>query len=380
MNILKFLHCADIHLDMPFTSLGADTKRSSVRRQDLKDVLAFIVDTAKNKKAHMILISGDLYEHKYIRRSTINHVNELFKSIPDIKIVMVPGNHDPYASNSLYQNYSWAKNVFILCPEKSFVYFEDINTCVFGMGFENSNRLEPSIPDIALNKGCFNILMLHGTVDMNFGKTVLNPVSSHSLATTGMDYIAMGHFHNRAENIGGYGNIFNPGSPEPLGFDEEGEHGVFLCTLYNESYDKRKILEYEFVRTFKKQYYNMELDITGLDTYEKIEEKINELIKNVSSNSLVSIRLKGLTEYELGKELKQIEDKLNEMFFFVKIINDTRLSYNIDEISCEPGLRGIFARKMLKKIEDEKDEEIKSKLKRALDFGLIALEKGKIDI
>jgi len=153
---------------MPFTSLGADTKRSSVRRQDLKDVLASIVDTAKNNKVHMILISGDLYEHKYIRRSTINHVNELFKSIPDIKVVMMPGNHDPYASNSFYQNYSWADNVFILCPEKSVFYFEDIDACVFGMGFENSNRLEPSMPDITLNKDYYNILMLHGTVDMNF--------------------------------------------------------------------------------------------------------------------------------------------------------------------------------------------------------------------
>ncbi|KNY29809.1 metallophosphoesterase family protein [Pseudobacteroides cellulosolvens] len=380
MNKLKFLHCSDIHLDMPFTSLGGDTKRSSARRQDLKDVLSFIVDTAKIEKVHMILISGDLYEHAYIRRSTINHVNELFKSIPQIKVVMMPGNHDPYASNSLYQNYSWADNVFILSPEKSFFCFEDINACVFGMGFENSNRVEPAMPDITLNNDYYNILMLHGTVDMNFGKTVLNPVSSHNLADWGMDYAALGHFHKRAEDIGGYGCIFNPGSPEPLGFDEEDEHGVFLCTLYRESADLRKKLEYEFIRTSKKQYYNMELDVTGLNTYEKLVEKLKDLLKNVSSNGLVSIKLKGFSEYELGLSLKQIEEDFNEKVFFIKLIDDTRPPYSIDEISNEPGLRGLFVRKMLRKIDDEKDERNKEKLKRSLDFGLKALEKGKIDL
>jgi len=37
-----------------------------------------------------------------------------------------------------------------------------------------------------------------------------------------MDYIALGHFHNTLRGVGKSENIYNPGSPEPLGFDEEG--------------------------------------------------------------------------------------------------------------------------------------------------------------
>lgn len=380
MNKLKLLHCADIHLDMPFTSLGADTKRSSGRREDLKQVVSCIVDIAMNEKVHMILVCGDLYEHAYIRRSTINHVNELFKSIPDIKVIMIPGNHDPYASNSFYQNYSWADNVYILSPENSFFWFKDINACVSGMGFENTNRIEPAIPQIPINSEYFNILMLHGTVDMNFGKTVLNPVSSISLAASGMDYIALGHFHKKTSDIGGHGRVFNAGSPEPLGFDEEGEHGVFLCTLSTETHGKRKRLEYEFVRTSKRQYYNLEVDITGFETDEQVLEAIMELIKNVPSTSLATVRLKGFTESDFNPSLKYIEESLNERIFFIKLIDSTSPSYNFDEISSEPGLRGLFVRKMIKKIDEEKDDEVKTRLKKSLDLGLKALEKGKIDL
>jgi DNA repair exonuclease SbcCD nuclease subunit len=365
---------------MPFTSLGGDIKRSSAKRQDLKDVLSYIVDIAKNEKVQLILICGDLYEHAYIRRSTINYVNGLFKSVPHIKVIMIPGNHDPYASNSFYQNYSWADNVFVLSPQKSFFCFEDIKACVFGMGFENSNRVEPAIPQILINNEYHNILMLHGTVDMNFGKTVLNPVSSGSLAAVGMDYVALGHFHKRAADIGGYGRLFNPGSPEPLGFDEEGEHGVFLCTLHRVPDDRRKKLDYEFVKTFKRQYYNMELDITGFNTDEQITEKIEGLIKNVHSTSLVSLRLKGFTENDFNINLNQIEKSFNERVFFIKLIDCTSPSYNTDEISSEPGLRGLFVRKMLKKIDDEQDEGVKIKLKKSIELGLKALEKGKIDL
>jgi len=65
-------------------------------------------------------------------------------------------------------------------------------------------------------------------VDLDFKDSRYNPMSSGELALLGMDYIALGHFHNTLRGVGKSENIYNPGSPEPLGFDEEGEHGVFI--------------------------------------------------------------------------------------------------------------------------------------------------------
>jgi len=40
--------------------------------------------------------------------------------------------------------------------------------------------------------------------------------------------------------VGKSENIYNPGSPEPLGFDEEGEHGVFIGRIDFVSKEEKK--------------------------------------------------------------------------------------------------------------------------------------------
>ena len=60
---------------------------------------------------------GDLYEHSYIRQTTIEYINSLFMQIPSTKILIVPGNHDPYIKNSFYNTFKWSENVKIFNGE-----------------------------------------------------------------------------------------------------------------------------------------------------------------------------------------------------------------------------------------------------------------------
>jgi len=71
--------------------------------------------------------------------------------------------------------------------------------------------------------------LLH--LEQKDSKNAWNPLQSSTLDRLEMDYIALGHFHSRLEGVGAKHNIFNPGSPEPLGFDEEGSHGIFIWVL-----------------------------------------------------------------------------------------------------------------------------------------------------
>ena len=81
---IKLLQCGDLHLDAPFTSLadsdslGIDDKPEQ-RRNDLRLVLSRIVETAAAQQVDLLLICGDLYEHNYIRKSTIHYISDLFK-------------------------------------------------------------------------------------------------------------------------------------------------------------------------------------------------------------------------------------------------------------------------------------------------------------
>ena len=92
---------------------------------DLKDTFQKIINMAHEEEVGLIFICGDLYEHDYIRRSTIDFINHAFKSIKDIKVFIVPGNHDPWVKGSYYMNYEWANNVNIISKDNPYVHLKE---------------------------------------------------------------------------------------------------------------------------------------------------------------------------------------------------------------------------------------------------------------
>jgi len=368
-------------MDMPFSSIGAGDGKSSLRRQDLREVFSKITDAAKKEKADLLLISGDLYEHRYVKKSTINYINELFNGIPDVRVLILPGNHDPYTIDSYYRNYNWSGNVHILCKDRPHVFLEDINTCIYGAGLGEVYVESRPLHHIRLkDPQLVNILMLHGTLDMNFGKNVYNPVSSEDLESLCMDYIALGHFHTRILGAGSAGRIFNPGSPEPLGFDEPGEHGL-IAGCISKADGKESIVETRFINSNIKYCGTVELNISDLSSNREVIERIeNTISSNDMSNGLFSITLKGYIEPDFEIDTVQICNAFREKTFYFKVKDETAPAYDIFEIAKEPGLKGLFAAKILARIEKAGDESERKLIMKAFHYGIEALEYGKLDI
>jgi exonuclease SbcD len=372
MKEIRFLHFSDMHLDMPFTSLGADSGKSEIRRQDLLKVFRRIIGTAQRENADLVLIGGDLYEHDYVRKSTISYINDCFKSIPDIKVVITPGNHDPYTSDSYYRLFNWSENVHILRPDKPLVELADLRLCVYGGDFRES------IPSVKSSQ--INILLSHGTLDMNFGDRVHNPLDSSFLDSLNMDYIALGHIHKRHEALGGKGIIYNPGSPEPLGFDEPGEHGIFLGTIKKDDNGKSSVSA-TFLKVNEKDYQNIVVDISGSCSDEQTG---NIILKSLGdkdlSRTLLKITLRGYVEPGYKADTGFLESRFSGKAFFIKINDETVPDYDFDSLSAEPGLKGLFVRKMMKLIAAAESPKKKEIYTRALYYGIEALEHGEIKV
>lgn len=387
MKRVKFLHCADMHLDSPFTSLGADTGKASERRRDLRQTFGKIMDIAKTEKVDLVLISGDLYEHNYTGKSTIAYINDKFREILHTHIFIIPGNHDPYVANSFYRNYAWSSNVHILCGDNPEVVLHDLKTCVYGIGFKDFRQEAAQIRDIKLSqKDYINILLLHGTVDMDFRQDnhLYNPVGSSELAGLGMDYIALGHFHGRSDDIGGHGLIYNPGSPEPLGFDETGEHGVYIGSISKDG-DGHRCLDMSFRCTGKRYYANMDVNISGCDTEEKVEDRIRAAVEgnrcgHGEKDGLFHVTLKGYAKPGLKIDTRQLTSCFKDRVFFMKIKDNTAPDLDFDAIKREPGLRGLFARKIFQRMEKTEDQHQRELLLKSLYYGIEALDSGKVEI
>lgn len=387
MGRIKLLHCADIHMDAPFTSLGAKADKAALRQQDLRDTFDRIIDTAKAEGVDLLLISGDMYEHSYVKRSTINYINGRFGEIPEVEIFLVPGNHDPYLSNSLYQNSEWNRNVHILTSKRPCFVMERLQACVYGIGFEDFFECRSAISDIGhVNPEYVNILLIHGTVDMEFAQSAHNPVKSQDLSELCMDYIALGHFHNRIDDLGGYGLIYNPGSPEPLGFDEPGSHGAYIAVIEKDE-DKGKQLDIRFVPLNKRFYSSIEVDVSGCAADSQVIRHVEAAVykeSGIAFNSLSDCILKVCLKGYLDKDFKLNEARILSYFadklFYLKIENDTTPDYNFSELADETTLRGLFTRKIYALINKAQSDDERKRLMKALYYGLEALEQGKVDV
>ena len=127
---MKFVHIADMHFDSPFTTLSDKGNLGEQRRLEQRKIFKKVIEYIKENKIEYLFISGDLYEHQYIRKSTIEYINNLFKEIENTKIFISPGNHDPILKKSYYNNFIWNKNVYIFNSEKKKQIYMDMDLMI----------------------------------------------------------------------------------------------------------------------------------------------------------------------------------------------------------------------------------------------------------
>ena len=205
---MKFVHIADMHFDTPFRLLSDRADLGEIRRLDQRKAFKKMIEYIKQNEIPYLFIAGDLYDAEYIRESTIKYINDLFKEIPNTKIYITSGNHDPYIKNSYYETFPWNENVKIFTGKIEKVENEEFN--LYGYGFEDFYCSNSKIEDIKLeNKEKLNILLTHSNLDGR-DKTGrdYNNLSSKELKEIGFDYIALGHIHKK--NIEENNNIVYP--------------------------------------------------------------------------------------------------------------------------------------------------------------------------
>lgn len=367
---IKLLHCGDLHLEAPFTSLSDVDGRPGQRRQELKQILGRIVELAAAEQVDLLLICGDLYEHGYTRKSTMHFICDQLQKIPEIPVLIIPGNHDPATPDSFYKNLSWPSNVHILKEDNTFYEHSDTYTRVYGC-----------LPSVGkLDRAGINILMFHGTLDMPFSTDAYQPVFSTELEECGFDYCALGHFHSRIQGAGVKKRIFNPGSPEPLGFDEEGEHGVFITTIEKQPGEDSNV-QAVFKMLNLRHFVNMNVQVGGCLTDEQVALKTASAMEDAAgSEDFYHITLQGYLSHDFRIDAFIVAGLLKDRAFYIKITDHTTPDYDFEQIADEPGLRGLFTRKMLDRAAKAPGAEERRLVMQALYYGMEAIDEGSVCI
>lgn len=360
---MKFVHIADIHFDSPFVNLSDKEYLGDLRRLDQRKVFKKVIEYIKENNIEFLFISGDLYENNYIKKTTIEYINNLFKEIPETKIFISPGNHDPYIKNSYYNKFHWNENVKIF--NSKIEKFETENVDFYGFGFNDFYCTESNLENLEIeNKNKLNILIMHGTLDgASLEEKQYNSIKSKILEEKGFDYVALGHIHKLDYNSYENQRIVYPGSLISLGFDELGKHGMIVGNL------EKNDINLEFIPLDEKEFKIKELDVSLIDSKEELIENLNEL--NFEENYLVEIYLIGKRNFEINTyELYKLI--INNQI--IKIKDRTTINYNLEKIAEENTLKGIFVKKMLDKLNNTESLEEKEVLEKAVEIGLDSLK------
>ncbi len=383
---MRFIHMADIHFDSPFKVLTDKRDFGTKRRLEQREAFKNAIEYIKKEKIPYLFIAGDLYDQDNIRESTIEFINNLFKTIPDTKIFISPGNHDPFLKNSVYNTFNWNSNVTIFSDEIKRIELEDVD--IYGYGFSDFYCANSKVEEIKIeNKNKINILLVHGALDSSKKIDLkYNPITTNKLKEIGFDYIALGHIHKRTEE--NKNNIIYPGSMISFGFDELGKHGMLDVNiekntekinnnknneennyLINEkiNLNNKNKIKIDFIKLDNRIFEEKNINISEIYSEEELIEKINSIKEN--ENIFLKIILEGSKNIEINEnELCKLASNKN----ILKIKDETKIKYDIDELAKQNNLKGIFVKKVLEQVKQgEIDEEVS---KKVIEVGLNSFE------
>lgn len=363
MDTLKIVHCADLHLGAELPSLG---ERAAQRRQELLQTFFRIVQLCKQERANALLIAGDFFEGA--GGSSSREVMHALGEIPDTVVAIAPGNHDYYCAASPYAEEGWPKNAVIFRSALEYREFPEKRLRLWGAAFTGTYQEEPLLRARAPRDDYINICALHGDLAAEGQKTPYNPVTSAQIEASGMDYLALGHIHKRSEILKrGETSFAYPGCPEGMGFDEPGEKGVYVGTVYKGG------AELSFSRVCRRMNLEASADITAANSDRAAAEIALHALERAHGpqfrEHLYKLTLTGAPQ-GYTPDCAAVAGLLSEEghLYYAKVKNGVRPAEDLELLGNELSLKGIFVRRMLERMRAGKDAADE----RALYLGLKA--------
>ena len=381
MTAIRFIHAADFHLDAPFR--GGRQGYGQIRRADVRQVFTSMITLALAEKVHLLLLCGDLFEQDGVTRDTLAFLQRELRRLNDTQVVLLPGNHDPLSVNSWYHAVSWPAHVHLLPVAGTRAAILDLPALgihLAGFGFSGVVQDAPDFTSLpAPRPDRLNLLLLHGSLDAPPSARAYHPVTTDQLRQTGYDYVALGHYHH-AFILPGTPTIANPGSPEPLGFDEPDAHGVLLGEMSRVTSGVQ--VQVRPVALARREYVARALDVTDMADPESLRFQLAGLLHDLDpSRHLPLVRLTG-TPME-PPDTTSLTEWFDDSWLLYRLVDDTYPPLHPHAGLSAGSLAGVFCDRMDRRISEAEvagEADRVEMLRQARRAGLEALAYGAVHL
>lgn len=377
---MKIIHCADVHLDSRLLA-NLEERKARQRREEILHTFLKMIDYAVENGVEAVLIAGDLFDTRRVSAGVRSAVDSAIRNHPDIDFYLLKGNHD--AAGFLDAVEELPENLKLFSEQwTSYVLDAERQGRLVLTGAElvpgNSETLSSSL---VLDLDKFNIVMLHGQQAQYTSRNKAEAIALGALRGKGIDYLALGHVHeHHMEELDKRGVWCYSGCLEGRGFDECGEHGFVLLDIDEES------LEYtrQMIPFAGRRFHVLNVDVTGCADSSQMAERVRETIleseeseeseeSRISPRDMVKVVLVGRLDVSCEKNVEFIARKLEDLCFFIKVYDETKLAVDLERFLRDESLKGEFVRQVF-----SSDLEEETKL-TVIRYGLQALSGEEIE-
>lgn len=329
---VKFLHIADIHLDIKRYGLEN-------RAKDFFLALKTVFENyAIKEKVNFVLIAGDLFDKKTVTPEGIGHAIECFNLLKEanIPIIAIEGNHDAHnfaSESSWLRSLSKWGHIVLLEPEfengkaklkewdettRTGTYINLGSIRIYGNIWYGSTvsdsltKIVDALRDVA-DDSLFNIMMLHVDINGMLNKHIKGlPVEKLTELKKYIDYLALGHTHKYFE-VGDFG--YNPGSLEACSVDEYfNERGALLVEVNGKKHKAKLVKDY-FQRKIIRLKFEIDKDQTPEEFYTNFVQFITENLDASAERPIVEVIISGIIGFKSSLlNLNKIKDEINKKF------------------------------------------------------------------
>ncbi len=334
--IMKFIHCSDLHLDSKMET-NLTTSKARERRKEILLTFEKMLEYAKINDIKAIIIAGDMFDGDKVSASTKARVINDITKYKTIDFLYLSGNHDEMSVFSSLNELPSNLKIF----KSSWTEFRYDNVSIVGTTLNSDNK--QSIYDtLNLEENRVNIVVLHGQTSKYNSKQNVEVVNISKLKNKNVDYLALGHIHSYVkESLDKRGVYAYSGCLEGRGFDEIGDKGFVVLDVEENGVNST------FIPFASRKLIEIEFDITSYNSWFEVEDAILDKVSAISSKNLIKVTLIGSFNLNFEKQLDVLNSKLNSIFYFAKIKDNTTLKIDHKNYENDVSLKGEFIRQVL---------------------------------
>jgi exonuclease SbcD len=333
----RLLHMADAHLGARHRDLG---EAAVTQRERQFAAFRRAIDLAIDEQVDVVLVAGDLFDSNSQPRRSVERVAVELKrlSAHAIPAVLVPGTHDVYDPASIYRAYDLAglaglpqgsNDLVVLTPERPELALDNSGIVIHGRCFETKRAPRSPLADLkvpAPEAGRWHVGLVHGSLAIP-GRLEQDDVlfTDAEVAASGLDYLALGHWHSHRQGRSGRTTWAYSGALEPMAIDQEGAGQVLLVRL--EERDGQRSVTVEPRRVGETRFQRLDLDAGEVGS----QQRLVEMLRGMADPDLVlEVRLLGIEPDTLELNDDEIERQIGGSF----------LRYRVRNLAVPPPLEG----------------------------------------